>query len=539
MNPANQASQSFSVNKKGNTSVSWDLQIPENVSAVQYKIVAASNYFSDGEQNVLLVLSNRMLVTETLPLWVNEGQTKTFTLDRLKNNQSNTLKHHQVSLEITSNPAWYAVQALPYLMEYPYECAEQTFARYYANQLASHIVNSNPNIKEVFKSWSSSEAMESNLEKNQELKSIIIQETPWLRDAQSETEQKKRIALLFDLSKMEQNLESAIKKLEKMQMHSGGFPWFKGSNYANRYITQHIVQGFAHLQQLGVEIKNKKIVKIVDKAQTFLDQKMVEDHAYLLNKANAISKESKSKKEGARKAKAYLAKKHLSSTQLQYLYVLSFNNKHNQRKEVKAAVDYYTQQAVKYWKEQSLYNKGLLALIHHRNQRTVLAQQIIKSLQENSVLNEEMGRYWKENKPGWYWYKDPIVTQSLLIEVFSEVEKNNLFVDELKQWLLKNKQTQQWKTTKATSEAVYALLLQGSDWLSVQDVVEVRIGEKPLEKSRMAAVKIEAGTGYFKTTWKADEITPAMATVTLTKKEKGVAWGGLYWQYFEDLDKIK
>lgn len=535
----NKASQSFTIAKKGNTSVSWELQIPENIAAVQYKIVAVSNEFSDGEQNVLPVLSNRMLVTETLPLWVNGGQTKTFTLNGLKNNKSKTSKHHQVSLEITSNPAWYAIQALPYLMEYPHECAEQTFARYYANQLASHVVRSNPKIKEVFQQWANSDALVSNLEKNSELKSIIIQETPWLRDAQSETEQKKRMALLFDFAKMDQNLKSAIKKLDGIQKYNGGFPWFKGGRYASPYITQHIVQGYKHLQQLGVKIENKKLEKIITKAQGFLDDEIAERYQKLLERAEKIKNQAKTKKEGENAARKFLAQKHLYSFELQYLYVLSFDVGRKLDKNTHKAVTYYTNQAVEFWKGETLYNKGLLVLIHHRNKRTVLAQSIVKSLKENSVLSQEMGRYWKENKAGWYWYKDPIVTQSLLIEVFSELEKNTLFVDELKQWLLKNKQVQQWKTTKATSEAVYALLLQGSDWLSVNDALDVEIGGEPIPASKLEEVTVEVGTGYFKTNWKADEVTKDLGTVTLTKKDKGVAWGGLYWQYFEDLDKIK
>src|SRR5690606_38786580 len=119
--------KAFTVDEKGNTEVSWSLSIPNNVDAVQYKIIAKAGDYSDGEQNALPVLSNRMLVTETLPMWIRSIQTKTFTLEKLKNNTSTTLKNHKLTLEITSNPAWYAVQALPYLMEYPYECNEQVF----------------------------------------------------------------------------------------------------------------------------------------------------------------------------------------------------------------------------------------------------------------------------------------------------------------------------------------------------------------------------------------------------------------------------
>src|SRR5690606_36044565 len=167
---------------------------------------------------------------------------RTFVLDKLKNVASTTLSHQKLTLEMTSNPAWYAVQALPYLMEYPYECNEQTFSRYYANALASHIANSNPRIQEVFNQWKSQDALISNLEKNEELKSILIQETPWLRDAQSETEQKKRIALLFDLNKMNNELQSAKRKLESNQLSNGAWAWFEGGK-ANRYITQHIITG--------------------------------------------------------------------------------------------------------------------------------------------------------------------------------------------------------------------------------------------------------------------------------------------------------
>src|SRR5690606_18024026 len=177
---------------------------------------------------------------------------RTFVLDKLKNVASTTLSHQKLTLEMTSNPAWYAVQALPYLMEYPYDCNEQIFSRYYANALASHIANSNPRIKEVFDQWASQEALISNLEKNEELKSILIEETPWLRDAQSETEQKKRIALLFDMNKMSNELQSAQRKLQNNQMSNGAWAWFEGGR-PNRFITQQIIVGFGHLNHLNVK----------------------------------------------------------------------------------------------------------------------------------------------------------------------------------------------------------------------------------------------------------------------------------------------
>jgi len=528
-----ESNKPFKVDAKGNTQVTWNLTIPDDVDAVQYKIIAKSETFSDGEQNALPVLSNRLLVTETLPMWIRSNETRTFTLNKLKTNTSTSLKNHKLTLEITSNPAWYAVQALPYLMEYPYECNEQTFSRYYANALASHIANSNPRIQEVFNQWKNADVLISNLEKNEELKSILIQETPWLRDAQSETEQKKRIALLFDLNKMTNELQSALRKLENNQLSNGAWAWFDGGR-ENRYITQHIITGFGHLNKLGVTLSPSTSLRTGSIEGSSSESKM-------LKKAiNYLDAEFIKEYKDIRKydAKIDLNKDHLSHTQLHYLYMRSFFPDVKKSKEVEDITTYYQTQIQKYWLPRSLYAKGLMALFSERLNDKSTSSKILKSLKETSISSEELGMYWKENTSSWYWYQAPIETQALLIEAFSEIENDTKTIDNLKIWLLKNKQTNQWKTTKATTEAVYALLLQGNDWLSVTDAVDVVLGGQKIEPSKLEDVKIEAGTGYYKTSWNSSEIKPEMAEVSLTKKGEGIAWGSLYWQYFEDLDKI-
>ncbi|HUH46351.1 MAG TPA: alpha-2-macroglobulin family protein, partial [Arenibacter sp.] len=299
----NLAKTDFNMDAQGNTEVSWTLRIPEGLQAVQFKVMAKAGDFSDGEQNVLPVLTNRILVTETLPMWVRGNETKTFTLDKLLKNRSTSLKNHQLSLEITSNPAWYAVQALPYLMEYPYDCNEQIFARYYANSLGAYIAHSNPRIREVFDRWANSDALLGNLEKNQELKSILIQETPWLRDAQSETEQKKRIALLFDLNKLRNDQAGTLKQLQENQMSSGAWAWFKGGR-ENRFITQHIVAGFGHLVKLTTT--PSKDQQMIQKAISYLDDAFVKEYEEMKKHTTDINKDN------------------LSYTQLHYLYTRSF-----------------------------------------------------------------------------------------------------------------------------------------------------------------------------------------------------------------------
>ena len=511
----------FEVDSLGNTQVSWQLKIPEGLQTVQYRIIAKAGDFGDGEQNILPVLTNRTLVTESMPMWVRSSQTKTFNLDKLKNVSSTTLKHHKLTLEMTSNPAWYAVQALPYLMEYPYECNEQTFAKYYANTLASHIATSNPRIKEVFEQWATTDALLSNLEKNEELKSLLIQETPWLRDAQSESEQKKRIGLLFNMNKMRSEEELALNKLMQNQKVSGAWPWFNGGP-DNRYITQHIITGLGHLNHLNVTSSiTSNHYEMIDKAIGYLDSEFVKEYEEMKKRDTNINDD------------------HLSATQVHYLYMRSFFKEIKTSKKVDEVTVYYQKQAQKYWMNKGLYSQGMLALTLNRAGNSKIAQKILRSLDENSITNDELGMYWKKNTSTWFWHQAPIETQALLIEAFSEIRPTGIeTIDNLKIWLLKNKQTNQWSTTKATTEALYALLLQGHDWLSLTNAVDILVGGQSIDPSIVEEVKVEAGTGYFKTSWNTNEVEPKMGEVQISKKGNGMAWGALHWQYFEDLDKI-
>ncbi len=517
----------FSVGKGKSTSITWDLIIPEGIGAITYKVVAKSGKFTDGEEMAVPVLTNRMLVTESMPLPIRSKQTKTFKFEKFlsQNGGSTTLRNHKLTLEFTSNPAWYAVQSLPYLMEYPYECAEQTFSRFYSNSIASHIANSSPKVKAVFESWKSKspDAFLSNLQKNQELKAVVLEETPWVLDAKDESERKKRVGLLFDLNKMSSELSRAFTKLRKMQMSNGGWPWFDGMP-DDRYITQHIITGFGHLDHLGVKsVRNDyKTWDMVRDGVRYLDNRIDEDYDWIV-----------------KHDKVHMHEDHLSYYAIQYLYARSFFKDVPLAEKNKTAYEYYLGQAKKYWLNKGRYMQGMIALSLYRgDEKSVVAKDIMKSLKETAIVNEEMGMYWKDNYDGFYWYQAPIEAQSLLIEAFDEVSKDKKAVDDLRVWLLKSKQTQNWTTTKATTEAVYALLLRGTDWLSTESGVEILMGELKVDKTTIPDLKVEDGTGYFKTSWTGSDIKTSMGNVTVSKKDEGVSWGSVYWQYFEQLDKI-
>ncbi len=515
---------SFSALKGQSTSVAWKISIPQGVMAITYRVTAQAGNFSDGEEMTLPVLTNRMLVTESLPLPINGNETKTFSFDKLKNNTSTTLKNFKYTLEFTSNPAWYAIQALPYLMEYPYECSEQIFSRFYANSIATHIANSSPKIKAVFESWkiNSPEALMSNLEKNQELKSLMLEETPWVLDAKSESDQKKRIGLLFDIINMSKQLEISLDKLFKMQTSNGGWSWFPGMR-DNEYITQYIVTGLGHLQSLGVtDLKsNTKVWAMTEKAVRYTDDRIRENY------------------EDLKKGKADLSKDHLGATEIQYLYARSFYwDKISISSKNKEAIHYYLGQSKKYWLTKGVYMQGMIAIANQKMDDATTAKKVMASIKDNALYSEEMGMYWQNSGLGYYWYEAPIERQALLIEAFDVVNNDQESVEKMKIWLLKQKQTQNWGTTKSTADACYALLLRGTSQLTDDQLVEIKVGDKVIDPKKMDNVKVEAGTGYFKTAWNGTEITPNMGNVTVTKSTKGVAWGAIYWQYFENLDKI-
>jgi len=510
----------FTVKPGQSVPVEWKIKIPVETNLVKYTVKAICADYSDGEENVIPILTNRMLVTETVPLWVNGKDQKSFSLPKLLTN-SPTRKNHKLSLEFTSNPAWYAVQSLPYLMEYPYECAEQTFSRLYANSIASHIANSDPKIKAVFDSWKNYEpsALQSKLEKNEELKNILLEETPWVRDAKNQTERMHRMSILFDINTMKQELASAERKLFMMQTPNGGFPWFAGGK-DDRYITQHILAGFGKMRKLGITENEGKYRKDIHKAILYLDQRIAEDYAYLV------------------KYKANLNDDHLGYLQMHYLYTRSFFLDIPVDESVSKEVEYYKLQAAKYWNKKDDYGMGMLAIAMHRNKNTAVSKQILASLKDRSIYNEELGMYWKGMlQGGYYWYNAPIETMALLIEAFDEVNDDQESIDKMRRWLLKNKQTNDWKTTKATADAIYALLLQGTDYLLTEPGIEIAFGKNE-EIPFVLPTKTESGTGYFKTDFYGSDIKPEMAQISITKKTVGPGWGAMYWQYFEQMDKV-
>ncbi len=546
--------QDFDIPAKESRTCAWRIHVPDGCGFLTYKAVGAAANVSDGEEGYLPVLSSRILVTESLPLPIRGPATKKFEFTKLlKSGSSKTLQNQSLVVEMVSNPSWYAVLALPYLMEYPYECTEQTFNRLYANALARSIANSDPKIRRIFDQWKNTPALESPLQKNQDLKAVMIEETPWLRQAESESQARKNVGILFDDNRLNYETEATLSKLTEMQLSDGSWPWFPGGR-GNDYITLYITTGFGRLRHLGVDINVAPAIRSLQR----LDAWMTEEY-------ERIQKWPDPEK--------YVP----SSTDALYLYGRSFFLKDTAiAPPHKTAVDFFLKQARKFWlKTDCRQTQGHLAIALHRfnsfnSFSDSTPKDIMKSIKERSVSNEEMGMFWRETELSWWWYRAPIETQALMIEAFDEVMGDLPAVEDCRVWLLKQKQTQDWKTTKATADAVYSLLLRGKDILSSEALVQVKldgvdvtpvvgreldgvgvtraVGRDPKAETRNpkevrnprseSRSQPEAGTGFYEYRFAPADIKPKLGDITVKKVDQGVAWGSVNWQYLEDMSKV-
>jgi uncharacterized protein YfaS (alpha-2-macroglobulin family) len=523
--------QYFTAPAGQSVAVKFPIEIPFYFSgALTYRIKAISQdqSFSDGEENTIPVFTNRMLVTESLPLNVRNTNSKTFKFEKLlQSSNSETLKNHTLTVTYSSNPSWYVVQALPYLMENKDDNADQHFNRLYANTLAESIASSSPKVAAIFNQWKNLDtaALQSNLQKNEALKAALLEETPWVLDAKNEQAQKKNIAVLFDLVKLSAETKNSLTQLQNMQLPNGGFSWFKGGP-DDRYITQYILTGIGHLKKLNVlnATDAANLQPMINNALVYLDARIKDEYDQLL------------------KYKANLAEKQLTATAIQYGYMRSFFTEIPVPEASIPAVNFYKEQSKMFWVKESKYMQAMIALSLHRNNQTSVAQAILKSLHQNAIVKEDLGMYWKEfNTAGYYWHQAPIEAQALMIEAFSDIENNTRVVTDLKTWLLTQKQTNNWRSSRATADACYALLLGGSsNWIAEEAEVNIQLGETNITST---ANKTEAGSGYFSETIVAEKVKPAMGNIVVNVKRPDnqnsqPGFGAVYWQYTEDLDKI-
>ena len=506
--------QKFDV-KGGETGhVNFTFEVGDKYAVMACRMVADGDTFSDGEQRYIPVLTDKQWVTETVPLNVNGEGAHTFSLENLFNKHSKTASEQRLTVEFTAHPAWYAVQALPVVANPQNEDALSWATAYYAHSLAACIVKENPRIKQIFDSWKAQsgtkETFMSNLQKNQELKNILLAETPWLTEATNEAEQKQRIATLFDLNTMNSQLAVSVEKLGELQNADGAWSWYKGMQ-GSRYVTTQVMEMLVRLNALTHQDADSRMQPMIQKGFEYLGKQAAEEY--------------KSMKEAEKKGAVGLRP---SEQVLRYLYICVLDGKAPVDKKVN---QYFIDKLSGEGKELTIYGKALGAIILQQAGKVAEARLFMQSLMEYSVVTDEMGRYFDTPKARYSWFSYKIPTEVAAMEAIQRITKDTKAIDEMKRWLLKQKQTQTWETPIATADAVYALMATGaSDLLANTGGVEITLGKE------MIRTPVDDAIGYIKKTVIGDVMN--IKKVRVDKEGTGMGWGAVYAQYLESMDQI-
>ncbi len=506
--------QKFDV-KGGETGhVNFTFEVSDKYAVMACRMVADGDTFSDGEQRYIPVLTDKQWVTETVPLNVNGEGAHTFSLENLFNKHSKTASEQRLTVEFTAHPAWYAVQALPVVAHPQNEDALSWATAYYAHSLAAYIVKENPRIKQVFDSWKAQggtkETFMSNLQKNQELKNILLAEIPWLAEATNEAEQKQRIATLFDLNTMNSQLAVSVEKLGELQNADGAWSWYKGMQ-GSRYVTTQVMEMLVRLNALTHQDADSRMQPMIQKGFEYLGKQAAEEY--------------KSMKEAEKKGAVGIRP---SEQVLRYLYICALDGKAPVDEKVNR---YFIDKLSGEGKELTIYGKALGAIILQQSGKVAEARLFMQSLMEYSVVTDEMGRYFDTPKARYSWFSYKIPTEVAAMEAIQRITKDTKAIDEMKRWLLKQKQTQTWETPIATADAVYALMATGaSDLLANTGGVEITLGKEVIRTPADDAI------GYIKKTVSGDVMN--IKKVRVDKEGAGMGWGAVYAQYLESMDQI-
>ena len=506
--------QKFDV-KGGETGhVNFTFEVGDKYAVMACRMVADGDTFSDGEQRYIPVLTDKQWVTETVPLNVNGEGAHTFSLENLFNKHSKTASEQRLTVEFTAHPAWYAVQALPVVANPQNEDALSWATAYYAHSLAACIVKENPRIKQIFDSWKAQsgtkETFMSNLQKNQELKNILLAETPWLAEATNEAEQKQRIATLFDLNTMNSQLAVSVEKLGELQNADGAWSWYKGMQ-GSRYVTTQVMEMLVRLNALTHQDADSRMQPMIQKGFEYLGKQAAEEY--------------KSMKEAEKKGAVGIRP---SEQVLRYLYICALDGKAPVDEKVNR---YFIDKLSGEGKELTIYGKALGAIILQQAGKVAEAKLFMQSLMEYSVVTDEMGRYFDTPKARYSWFSYKIPTEVAAMEAIQRITKDTKAIDEMKRWLLKQKQTQTWETPIATADAVYALMATGaSDLLANTGGVEITLGKEVIRTPADDAI------GYIKKTVSGDVMN--IKKVRVDKEGTGMGWGAVYAQYLESMDQI-
>ena len=506
--------QDFEVAEGNSGTVRFAYKVSDKYDVLVCQIWAEAGDASDGEQHYLPVLSDREWVTETIPVQLNGEGSMTVSLKDLFNGQSRTAKDKRLTVELTANPVWYAVQALPAVSVPTSDDALSWMTAYYANALSRKLVSDNPQIATVLGTWKKqpeSDTWLSNLQKNTDLKGLLLEETPWLSEAADETTRKRNLALLLDENTMDNRLQTAVRKLKSLQGQDGGWSWYPGME-GNRYTTTEVVKQLARLIALQVPL-DEPMKQMYRQAQKFLSGQLQDEYQEMRKVEKQTGKRPRPSDEA-----------------IVYLYVCSLDASAKQlvKQEI---LDYFLETLQKKVRpvDCSILDKARIAVVLQAFGKRQMAMEWLQSVREYSVYTPEMGRYYDTPKAVYSWCSYRIPTQVAAMEAIRALDSDEQVLAEMKQWLLKQKQVQAWQTPVATADALYALLSDNQGSLT-EGKMEIQAGTVKVNTASDAI-------GYVRETLPEESV--GVQTVKVTKTGTGLGWGAVYAQYSEQMSALK
>ena len=502
--------QAASMKAGGTTPVTFNIDFslftPHSSLLICQMTVSGAD-FSDGEQHYLPILPATSHVTVTVPVTQHHPGVTTVDLSKLVPADATQPK---LTVEYTNQPAWLMTQALSVVGTPDNDNAISLAAAYYANSLGRHILAQNTQAKRTFQLWKQepdANSLTSALEKNQELKDLLLNETPWVLDADNETEQKQRMGDFFDENLMQNRLQQSLDKLRKLQRNNGAWSWWPempGSFYMTVSISEMLVRLNAMAGEQG------ETAQMLNAAFKFMGREIIDE----------VKEMKKWEKKGHKPTFP-------SFKALQWLYLATLDGRELPA-DVQAANAYLMPLLKKEIKNQSLYEKALTAIILSKTEPK-LAAEYVQSLKEYTVYREDMGRYYDTPRAGYSWFDYKIPTQTVAIEAMQRLTPADTeTITEMQRWLLQSKRTQAWDTPINSVNAVYAFL-QGSNALAPQALSVLKVDEKPLELP-----KATAAIGYVKTNVPAES-----KTLTIEKSSEGTSWGAVYAQFMQPTKSVE
>ena len=513
----------FSVSANGETVVAFPFNVDENISSplLICKIVADCGEFSDGEQHYLPVFSDKTEVIEALPFTLeNSGNHIVNIAESITGKKAGTT-NRRLTIEYTSNPTWLALQALPKIDSPKYDDALTLAAALYAASLEHEIAYLSPEIRQAAKRWANEQTADTLLQnallRNPDLKNILLSETPWTVDADDISLRRRELSHVYDEVESGMKARNLEERLTRQQNQDGGFGWFAGMP-SNQYITSKIA---TILLRLNGIMEKPCMEQTIQNAVKFLDKQV----------AKQIEEMKKNEKRGF--------KPNIWDSHLAYLNIMRMNSDKVSSQAV-ANRKYLLAILAKHYSELNMEDKSTAALVLADMGYAKEAKTALQSVLEHTVSAKDKGIYFDSFRAPSYWNSYKIPVQTAALEAVRALAPNDKATQNgMLKWILQEKRTQGWLTTLNTLEATYALLsttktdttlLHFNTKLPDAFTLTMQDGEKTNVMQAANTVDADA-TGYIRADFKLDELKSSPVSVSISKNDGGISWGGIYGRY--------